>query len=204
MAEALLDNNGIEFDPAIHEVTKSGKPKKAFGKFFIEKEKQGSVDDVISALAGKPEKAPIIEIDDTPEEGVAAAPAIVIDDEPQMDEEVTAPALPRLTDINPKDRQRETVKKMAKEAVSGSERKQVDYSAGYDLSGLDLSGSDLRSGLFMNCDVTDTDFSNARASGINLTNTKIEGSIWNGADLRWAILPADFKSKAIYNDSTRF
>lgn len=40
MNEALIDMNGVEFNPEIHMVKKDGTPFKAFGKFF--KEKKGT------------------------------------------------------------------------------------------------------------------------------------------------------------------
>ncbi len=164
-----------------------------------------TVDDVIAGLAGEP----VVAATPEPEAPKAVAPTIEIDDDPSFDDAVipaveAAPALPRVTSIRQGDAQREIIQKMAKEASSGAERKRVDYSAGYDLSNLDLAGADFRSALMQNCDVSGTDFTGAEAQGINLTSAKVDGSIWNDADVRFAILPGDFKSRVIFNENTKF
>ena len=61
---------------------------------------------------------------------------------------------------------------------------------GYSLKGIDLSGENLRSAVFNDCDL----------EGAYFIGANLDGAIFKGASLRNAILPQNFKDVAVFDD----
>lgn len=78
----------------------------------------------------------------------------------------------------------------------------ADFSKGYNLSGINLAGKDLRASMFNNCSLDGANFSGANLMGANFTGASLKGVNFKGTCLKYAILPSGFRNDCLMDENT--
>jgi uncharacterized protein YjbI with pentapeptide repeats len=73
-----------------------------------------------------------------------------------------------------------------------------------DMSGTDISGQELPSIVLKGCDLSGVTAVGTCLQGANLEKANVKGMLVHGADLRFSILPKDFKNEALWDEATMF